>query len=276
MIPSSMFQKIFFLLICLVSMFAYSQSYIEDRYEELLEQNDCGDWLEQENFPCALRLKNSNGEWKKPSSVAINFVKNHKTSILEYAKIYGIAPEAIAAVFIAEGTVNINLDDKIQNLLSQLVGEKLVMKLGKMIGLNISLGPAQINEQGLIQALDVIRSVEKKNISLEKLKEEIMWGNDEPYGLICPTLIVIGAMIHDDTKGSIRIVAALLHKAQQDYQKKGVDISKNLGALVTLYNLGKTQEKAQAINDPLKYIPKVNFLGLFAQKYQSIILQSLK
>lgn len=266
-----MLKNFFFLLIFLCSISVYSQNVIENRYNELLDENDCG-----KDTPCALRLKEKNGEWKKPSSVALKFVKNHKASINEYAKMYGVSPEAIAAVFIAEGTVNINFDDEIQDFSSRLVGEKLIMKLGKLIGLNISLGPAQINEQGLLQALQVIRKVERKNISLEELKEEIMGGNDEPYWLISPTLMIIGAMINGNATGSIRIVAALLHKAQTDYQRVGINISKNIGVLVTLYNLGKTQEKAQSIDDPESYTPQVNFLGLFAEKYKPTIIQSIQ
>lgn len=271
MIPSPMFKKITLLLFfSLSSVIVISQDLIESRYNELLLLNDC------HSKPCALRLKDHNDNWKLPSSHALKFVRDNKISILKYAKLYNVSPEAIAAVFVAEGSVNFYIDDKIQDLLSRLVGEKVVMYLGKLIGLNISLGPAQINEQGILQAIQTIRTVEKKNISLEKLKEEIMGGNNNPYWLISPTIMIIGSMINNSSVGSIRIVAALLYKAQKDYQKAGIDISKNMGALITLYNLGSTQEKAQSIDCSENYIPKINFLGLFAEKYKTTIIQSIQ
>ena len=68
--------------------------------------------------------------------------------------------------------------------------------------------------------------------------------------------------------------AAILRDAWKTYGRAGIDIRDNVPVLVTLYNLGDVQERADAIRGSGRQ-PQENYMGLFV-RWNSAVIESIR
>ena len=72
-----------------------------------------------------------------PDYYGIQFVKRYKQDIVKYAKQYGVPPEMIVAALLSENYQRPKLED-----IKDIIGTSII---GRLINLNPSVGPGQIN-----------------------------------------------------------------------------------------------------------------------------------
>lgn len=234
---------------CLSGASASSWDRFDDQYLELLRVNDCG------KVPCALRLKTNGGLWKRPLRSALRFVRSHQRQIQAIGREFQVHPTVISAVLISEASANMQWDDDLQNAFAWTFGnqgEEMLMKLGDWFQKPISIGRSQANREGLMHAARVIARVSPgRHLSWRDLARNLLnfEGNAEP---------------------DLLVIAALARGAQDDYRACGMEISRNVGVLVTLHSLGRTGIRAKRAQHECRR-PTINFLGLFARKYIQLI-----
>lgn len=188
------------------------------------------------------RLKTSDGAWVKPRNELLAVIKSPamNAEIHRVAKLYNIDPVMIAGAIIAENTMNVSMKDTAQTWLAANMG---ITGVGKK---KFSYGFGQINDQAAIEAEAHVAKIEgRKPKSMEEIREEIL----------------------DPTK-CVRLVGAIVRQVQDDYKEQGFDISKDVGVSTTLYNLGRSKEKA-AQAKRAGTVPKSNYFGFFVSKYIS-------
>ena len=89
-----------------------------------------------------------------------------------------------------------------------------------------------------------------------------------------------------DTNATIHIVSAIMARAEQVYNRFAfLDISKNIGVQVTLFNLGDESLRAIKMHkvnkekvsmDQMPILPRENYLGWFVNENEAVIRQLLK
>ncbi len=192
----------------------------------------------------ATSLKGRNGDFKKPNQDLSVLISKFRYEIKVIANKYGVKPEAIVGAILAENTINLGIDDAIQNLLVQLE----ITPKASIFGREFTFGWGQLLTS---TAMDVEHIVSKVEGREPKTSKEVV---KELY----------------TPRGAITYVAAVLKDAQDTYAKYGYDISSDIGVLTTLYNLGKPEKRASfAKSKGLK--PKVNYYGLFVRMNEAHI-----
>lgn len=187
-----------------------------------------------------LRLKTSDGAWlrPKPEVIAILKDKEIQDQIKKSAALYGVDAVALAGAILAENSLNVGLKDSVQTFLAKQAG---ITSLGSR---DFTFGFGQIGVTAAMEAEAHVAKIEGRN---PKSRDELVTEITNPTG-------------------SIRIAAAILRKVQDDYKTEGFDISKDPALLTTLYNLGKSEERAkQAKSSGLP--PRQNYFGLFVARY---------
>jgi hypothetical protein len=219
------------------------------QYLDLLRIRDCG------KIPCARRLMTTGGMWKRPTRSSLQFVRSNQSRIRAIGREFGVHPTVISAVLISEASANMQLDDHLQNAFAWTLGdygEEAMMRMGDWLKKPVSIGRSQVNREGLLHAARVIRRVSPwRRITVRKLARDLL-----NYG--------------DDPENDLLVIAALAREAQDDYLACGLDISRNVGVLVTLHSLGRTKIRAYKASAECRR-PAINFLGLFARKYIRLI-----
>lgn len=191
-----------------------------------------------------LRLKTSDGAWlrPKPEIIAILQDKDIQDQIKSSAALYGVDSVALAGAILAENSLNVGLKDSVQTFLAKRAG---ITSLGSK---DFTFGFGQI---GMTAAMEAEAHVAKVEGRSPKSRDELVTEITNPTG-------------------SIRIAAAILRKVQDDYKAEGFDISKDPALLATLYNLGRSEERAkQAKSSGLP--PRQNYFGLFVARYSGDI-----
>jgi hypothetical protein len=164
------------------------------------------------------RLKMSDGAWVKPRNELLAVIKSPamNAEIHRVAKLYNIDPVMIAGAIIAENTMNVSMKDTAQTWLAANMG---ITGVGSK---KFSYGFGQINDQAAIEAEAHVAKIEGRPAkSMDEIRAEIL-----------------------DPAKCIRLVGAIVRQVQDDYKAQGFDISKDVGVSTTLYNLGKSKEKA--------------------------------
>jgi hypothetical protein len=187
-----------------------------------------------------VRLKTQDGAWMKPKPeiLAVIRTKEVQAEIHAAATKYGIDPIAVAASIVAENSMNVTKTDTAQTWLAKNLG---ITGIGSK---KFSFGMGQINIDTALEAERYIAGVEKRAPrSQDELTQEIA-----------------------DPLGSVRVAAMIIRKGQDDYKAQGFDISKDIGVLTTLYNLGQTETRARDAKSSGKD-PKMNYFGTFVMKY---------
>lgn len=223
------FSLAFAFLFYLLSFVAMAQQDWEAEYIELCKYDNL----------CNKLKDNSTGEWIKPKEAMVKALKILAPEIQVVAKLYNVSAEAIAAAILTENSLNVTIDDGIQDFLVKM---KLAPS-GSILGKKFSFGWGQLYMEAAWEAEETAYQIEKRP---KRTKEEIA------ELLLTPL-------------GAITYVAALLRTVQDQYKKAGFDIKNQPEILATLYNLGQTETRANEAK-LLKRNPRVNFFGFFVKK----------
>lgn len=206
------------------------------------------DWESEFNQLCSYdkewcgRLKYSDGTWVKPKKEILKLLKELAPTIKVQASKLGVDPRAIAGAIMAENSLNVSISDDVQNLLVKMG----VAKKGEILGKKFTFGLGQLNFAAAREAEDYIAKIEKRApLSDTELSD----------ALLIP-------------EKAIYYVGAVVRKIQDDYKKQGFDISKNPEILATVYNLGKSEQKALESKQNNR-MPRPNYFGFFVKKYNS-------
>ncbi|CAN5624488.1 hypothetical protein BH10BDE1_BH10BDE1_09620 [soil metagenome] len=223
-----MHRYLFLFLLIPLAAIAASNDW-DQRYDELCK-----------NDKWCVRLKTQDGAWMKPKPeiLAVMRTKEVQTEIHAAAAKYGVEASAIAGAIIAENSMNVTKTDTAQTWLAKNMG---ITSIGKK---KFSFGMGQINIDAAMEAERHVASVEKRTPrSEDEMVQEIA-----------------------DPLGSVRVAASIIRKVQDDYKKEGFDISKDVGVLTTLYNLGGSEQRAKDTKKAGTQ-PKMNYFGTFVSKY---------
>lgn len=203
------------------------------------------DWDQKFSDVCkydqfCLRLKTSDGAWLRPKAeiVAILKDKDIQNQVKASAAQYGVDALALAGAILAENSLNVGLADSVQNFLAKRAG---ITSLGSR---QFTFGLGQIGLPAAVEAENHVAKIEGRS---PKNRDEL-----------------VAELV--DPAGSIRVAAAILRKVQDDYMAEGFDISKDPALLTTLYNLGKSQERAKLAKSS-GLMPRQNYFGLFVTRY---------
>ena len=177
--------------------------------------------------------------FKEPSPLLLEYLASYSYEFYEAAKLYDVPEAALIGSILAENTLNVSLDDKIQDKLASISG-------GFETPFSIGLGqvfPARARE------------VEQMSAWIEKRPTR----SDSE---IQATLLT--------ERGSIFYVAAILRDAQKTYRRHGLDIRDNIPVLATLYNLGGVEDRAKQASS-VGSTPRENYFGFFVRHHRPII-----
>lgn len=186
------------------------------------------------------RLRNSDGSKVQPKPAVKKLIETMADPVHDFAKLYQVDPRAVAGAILAENSMNVQMDDEIQNWIvkNNIWGSKAALKAG------MSIGPGQINIGPAIAADQYIASL---GLRPARSEEEIT------------KLLLTPA-------GAAEYSAAIMRQAQDAYKEAGIDISNRPDLLVTLYNIGERGmpfvERAKEMKK-LKQEPRPNFFGMF-------------
>lgn len=195
-------------------------------------------------------------KWTEPKKEISKALKIMRPKIKEMAKEFDIDPRFIVASILTENSVNVKIDDKLQDWLVN-VG---IAEDGSIFGKSFSFGWGQLYIEAAMEAEKVIAKKEKRK----------MLPRDKVASLL---LTPNGAMKY----------AAALNKHNIDTYKNcicdqdknpekvcGFDISNDLSAVATLYNIGNPGKYCRR-SLKAKRKPRPNFFGLWAWAQENTI-----
>jgi hypothetical protein len=194
--------------------------------------------------PNCKKLVNWDGTMKAPKQDMLFLIKKFRSEILQAGKDYEVDPRAIAGSLLAENSLNVHVDDKLQE---DLVRSGIASE-GKFLAISFSFGWGQIYT-GTAEVVEPMMA-HKENRPLRNRGE------------------IAQALLQPDQ--SVKYVAALLLKSQNVYKQHGFMIQNNPGVLVSLYNLGKEQQRAFETKQAGRN-PRVNYFGFFVELYMDMI-----
>ena len=152
--------------------------------------------------------------------------------IKKTAQEYQVDPRAIAGVIAAEHTLNVSIEDDIQNFLANY-------GVTSVFGKKFSYGLGQIFPRVAIEVEPLVAKVEKRKPYTRK---QVVQALTKP-------------------KESLKYMAAIIKNIQNQYSKSGFDISNNIGVLTTLYNIGDIDKRLKKTPKNKKLLP--NYFGVF-------------
>lgn len=194
------------------------------------------------------RLRDRSG-MIKPKQKIVLLLKELRDPIKSISEKFEVDPRAVAGGILAENTMNVQVDDDIQEWLVKL----RITPAARILGKTFSIGLGQIN-------VSTAQSVESLAAKIEKRK--VRSANEIAEALLTP-------------EGAFTYAAAIVRTAQDDYKGHGIDISKDPDILVTLYNLGGSKEKAQhAARNRQK--PRPNYFGFFVNQNLDLLSDTLQ
>jgi hypothetical protein len=183
---------------------------------------------------------------KKPKKSLLMVATLYKDEIKKLAKRYKVPATAIAGAFIAENTMNVQNDDDVQDL---LMTSNVFKDPTKYAG-DFSSGLGQLNITPALEAEEkVVYKIEgrRKPYSREKVQELIK-----------------------KPKESLKYMTGIMRLAINVYKKHGIDISKDVGVLTTIYNIGKIEQRVKRTVEE-KRKPGPNYFGFFVAYHMSTI-----
>ncbi|MBI2605106.1 MAG: DUF1402 family protein [Deltaproteobacteria bacterium] len=190
------------------------------------------------------KLKNEDGTWVRPKKEILAALKSLSPKIQTYSEKFGVDPRAVAGAVLAENSLNVSISDNVQDFLVKYG----LASGGDILGKKFSFGWGQLYMEAAREAENFAAKLEKRAPKTDdQLSED----------LLKPDL-------------AIYYVAALMRTIQDEYQKQGIDISKNPELLATVYNLGKPQERSAKTKASGKS-PRVNYFGFFVKHYMDDI-----
>jgi hypothetical protein len=172
---------------------------------------------------------------------ARQFVIDNRELLLQEASLREVHPIALAGVFVAEHSMNVRLDDDIQDLFSSVT-------IPGFAPLDFSSGPGQIKLSTALYTEDKLAS----------------WDNREKR-----STSQVRTLLQTDT-GSIEYAAAILLDAQQVFYQNGFDISHRPEILATAYNVGVHKLQITSATNP-----QPNYFGYYVLLHSKEIEQLL-
>ena len=213
----------------------FTDEYWQSRYDQV-----CGEGQAQ----FCDRLKNSNGTWVKPKRNLVEVLTRSSASIRDVAAKFDLDPRMIVAPILVENSLNVQVDDEIQNF---LVGAG-VLSDGEVMGRTMSIGLGQINVSAAIEIEPLVARIEGR---AERTQQEVA------RALLTP-------------EGAFTYAAGIAKHVIDLYKEKGIDISDKPEVVATLYNIGRYEERVERTVREGRQ-PGVNYFGLFAEKNMKII-----
>ncbi len=163
-----------------------------------------------------------------------------KPKIISVSEMYNIDARALALVLATENSLNVTIEDEIQNYLANY-------GVTSVLGKKFSYGLGQIKLDTAVAVEPLVAKIENRSVrSKETVAEKLI-----------------------DVDESLSYAAGILLDAQIKYQEKDINISKNIAILATLYNLGNIDERVKALKP--NHILRPNQFGIFAQNNLHII-----
>ena len=212
-----------------------TDEYWQTRYDQV-----CGEGQAQ----FCDRLKNSNGTWVKPKRNLVEVLTRSSASIRDIATKFDLDPRMIVAPILVENSLNVQVDDEIQNF---LVGAG-VLSSGEVMGRTMSIGLGQINVSAAIEIEPLVARIEGREM---RSQQEVA------RALLTP-------------EGAFTYAAGIAKHVIDLYKEKGIDISDKPEVVATLYNIGRYEERVERTVSEGRQ-PGVNYFGLFAEKNMKII-----
>jgi hypothetical protein len=184
------------------------------------------------------QLKDSGG-FIKPKKKILLLLNELREPIKSISEKLGVDPRAVAGAIAAENTMNVQVDDDIQDWLVKLQ----IAPTASILGKSFTIGLGQIHVEAAAQVEPMLAKLEKRTTRSSK---------EIADALLTPV-------------GAIAYAAGIVRKAQDDYKAQGIDVSDRPEILTTLYNLGNTDSKARTANAS-KQTPRPNYFGFFVQQ----------
>lgn len=185
------------------------------------------------------RLKSYDGSFVGPKEAILEYLSSFSDVIKEKSEKLGIDQRAVAGAILAENSLNVQVDDTVQDFLVKM---KLAPK-AEIMGKKFSIGMGQIH----LEAAMEVEATLAKSLG-RKLRTE-----DE----------VADALLTPD--GAIEYAAGIVKFSQDCYKQEGIDVAGDPALLTTLYNLGGACDRAKEAAKT-KEPPKPNYFGYFVDQ----------
>lgn len=210
----------------------------EQEYQSYCVKKDKGQFCDN--------LKNIDGSWVAPSEEVKKLLKELYPQIEKASKLFNVKKESIIAAIFAENSLNVSLNDDIQNWLVK----KKVFSHAKLPFLGyFSIGFSQVTVSSALKVEEAAAKAEGRKVRTEaEIAQELL-----------------------NPISAINYTAAIIKNNQNIYAKNGFDISNRPDILASLHSLGEPEKYALKAKAEGR-IPKPNFMGIFASKYKSEIL----
>ncbi|PWU22268.1 MAG: hypothetical protein C5B49_01110 [Bdellovibrio sp.] len=204
------------------------------------------------------KIREVDGSWTEPDPVYLKTLKILDADFTEAAKRMGVEPLAVKASFATENSLNVTTYADEKAFLRSLMGTKYADEASKAVrGTPFSYGIGAIKPDS---AMEVEPGLARMYGRPERNEDGVIEALENP-------------------QEAIKYGTAILSRCQKAYKDNGIDLSKNIPALATLYNVGDCQEKARAAGEALrrgKYEPKLNYFGYFVKNWLPDIEQKTK
>lgn len=189
---------------------------------------------------CRLEIKNCEKLGRLPHQETLRLIQKHKNFILTLGYTYGVQPNLIAGIFLAEQSLLFNLYDVIED------------KLAVYIKINFSIGPLQITPAAAEEAEKLLSQIDKRpTLPNSALQKKLL-----------------------NLKDALYYATGYLLYIQNAYKKNNLDISNSFGLVGTLYTLGSPHKRARRtvkLNKPMQ----MSYYGYFIEKNKNLINQIL-
>lgn len=216
-------------------------------------QNEYQSICEQAKGQFCENLKNIDGSWVTPSESVSKILSELHPHIEKISKAFNISKETIIASILAENSLNVSLSDDIQ---SWLVKKNLLKEAKVPFVGYFTIGLSQVTVSAASKVEEEVAKIEKRKVrTQEQIAKELL-----------------------NPESAITYTAAIIKQNQDVYKKYGFDISNRPDIMASLHSLGQPEKYALKAQQE-KRLPKSNFMGIFACKYQDqiqIIAQSKK
>ncbi|MCY4524559.1 MAG: DUF1402 family protein, partial [Halobacteriovoraceae bacterium] len=182
-------------------------------------------------------LKDRRGNFKLPHPLILKIFWLQKDNLSSVAEKYGIHPLIPMAAIATEHSLNVGIEDQIQDTF-RAAG---LTRNGRILGMKaVSYGYGQLYADAAMNAEQIVARIEERDPQDNEYIENRI----------------------SSLEGAYEYVAALMLHYTEVYARAGIDIGDNPGILSTLYNIGDVDEKVQRTLDQGRE-PKVNYFGWF-------------
>ncbi|MBT4793321.1 MAG: DUF1402 family protein [Halobacteriovoraceae bacterium] len=242
-----MIKNFLLLLISILAQDTFARIYSADYYFKMKENN----------FEKLDRLKYNpqTDSMKKLDSNIWNVLRLTKDKINFAADLFpDVEPEVITACILAENSMNVQLDDEIQNWLqfNNKAAFKLVANIFGKDPEKVSLGIGQIQTYVAFNVEPLLAKAENRPPVKGKYSIDIQ-----------------------DPASAYKYAAAIIQNAINIYRENGFDISKSPEIQCTLYNIGKVEKRVKRSLTTGK-APKPNYFGFYVDYYMDKISAEFK